>query len=130
MKEVRQTPYSYSSKASEASEAAKGRDVYVIEVRENGKIRSYALGYRYRATEKFRPAGGGLWKDEFKFKNSATPGEPAIGVYFEPFVELSHPTVIDWLTTKQPGMAEIPQDVLAALQAIEANSTAYAKHFA
>ena len=130
MKEVKRTPYSYTSKEAEAGEAANGRDVYVFEVRENGAARTYALGYRYKATEKFRPAGGGLWKGEFKFRNSATPGSPAVDVYFEPFLELSHPTVVGWLTKKQPGMAEIPDDVLEVLLALEASSGSNTKLFA
>ena len=128
MKEVRRTPYSYSSKEPESSEAAHGRDIYVIEVRIEENTRRYALGYRYQSTEKFsRP--GSLWKDEFKFKNSATPGTPAVGVYYEPFVEISDVEVVEWLTSKQPGMAQIPAGVLAALQRVEAGAATSANRF-
>ena len=128
MKEVRKTPYSYTSKGPEASDAAKGWDVYVIEVNADRSTRSYALGYRYQATEKFALTGGALWKGEFKYKNSATPGDPPVGVYFEPPLPLTDPTVVHWLTNKLPGMAEIPGDVLRGLQVAEA--TALAKRFA
>lgn len=117
MKDVKKTPYSYTSKEPEASEAAAGCFIYVIEVCVEKSIRTYRLGYKYRAYEKVRPAGGGLWKDEFKYKNSARWGEPATGVYFNEPVQIEDIEVCKWLAAKQPGMAEIPEPLVTALDA-------------
>ena len=116
MKDVKRTPYSFTSKEPEASEAATGRFIYVFEVRVDKGVRTYWLGYKYRAYEKVRPAGGSLWKDEFKYKNSARWGEPATGVYFDESIEIEDVEVCEWLAAKQPGMAEIPQHLVAALE--------------
>lgn len=46
LKDVKRSPYSYTSNEPEASLAALGNDVYVIEVKVESKgIRSYWLGY-------------------------------------------------------------------------------------
>lgn len=117
MSEVKKTPYSFTSKESEASEAAAGRFVYVIEVRVAKEARTYWLGYKYRAHEKVRPAGGSLWKGEFKYKNSARWGEPATGVYFDESIQIKDIELCEWLAAKQPGMAEIPEPLVVALDA-------------
>lgn len=129
MKEVKKTPYSYTSKEPEATDASRGADVYVIQVETRGPSRTYSLGYKYRATEKFAPAGGGLWKGEFKYRNSATPGSTPNGFYFDPPLPITDPTVRQWLTEKQPGMAEIPITVLKALEAFAGASGALAVSF-
>ena len=117
MKDVKKTPYSFTSKEPEATEAAAGRFIYVIEVRVEKGTRTYWLGYKYRAYEKVRPAGGSLWKGEFKYKNSARWGEPATGVYFDEPIQIEDLSVCEWLAAKQPGMAEIPEPLIIALDA-------------
>lgn len=129
MKDVRKTPYSFTSKEPEASAAARGGDVYVIEVVSEAGTRSYALGYKYRAYERYAKPGGALWKDEFKFKNSAVPGEPAVGVYFDTPVLISDPALREWLATKLPAMAEIPAHLVAALELLVAEPANNAKQF-
>jgi hypothetical protein len=63
MKDVRRTPHSYTSCEPEATQASLGNDIYVIEVRAEPKsARTFWLGYKYRAYEKYPPAGGGLWR--------------------------------------------------------------------
>lgn len=116
MKKVRANPYSYTSKEPEASEAALGNYIYVIEVLVEKAHRNYALGYKYRANKKYMRAGGGVWEGGFKFKNSATPCESAAGVYFEAPVSIEDAALCKWLATKQLGMAEIPVHLIEALE--------------
>lgn len=130
MKDVRRTPHSYTSKETEATDAARGGDVYVIEVRATGSRRTYALGYRYRAREKFALAGGRLWKDEFKFKNSAIPGAPADGVYFDEPVLIEDSALVEWLTGKQQGMEVTPLHLVSTLEELIANPANGARRFA
>jgi hypothetical protein len=130
MKDVKRTPYSFTSKEPEASDAAGGRFVYVIEVRVQKGIRTYWLGYKYCAHERVRPAGGGLWRDEFKYKNSARWGEPATGVYFDEPIQVEAPAVCEWLSAKQPGMAEIPEDLVVSLDAQIERAGSAARSFA
>lgn len=119
MKDVRKAPYSYASNEPEATQAALGNDVYVFEVRSTSKSsRSFWLGYKYRAYEKYPPAGGGLWGGRFKFKNAARPIDRAEGAYFASPVEVTDPGVNEWLREKQPGMVEIPAHLLGALEAL------------
>ena len=119
MKDIRRTPYSYTSNEPEASQAAMGNDIYVIEVRAEPKGgRSYWLGYKYRAYEKYPPAGGGLWRSRFKFKNAARPIEQAEGAYFDVPVEITDAGTSAWLREKTHGMAEIPAHLVAALDAM------------
>jgi hypothetical protein len=130
MKDVRKTPFSFTSKEPEASAAARGGDVYVIEVSAEGGTRTYALGYKYRAYERYAKPGGALWRDEFKFKNSAVPGEPAQGVYFDTPVVIDDAGLREWLATKLPSMAEIPAHLVTALEVMVAEPANNAKHFA
>jgi hypothetical protein len=130
MKRVKQTPYSLTSKEPEATDAAAGSFVYVIEVRVQGGLRTYWLGYRYRAFEKVRPAGGGLWEGKYKFKNSAQFAEPATGSYFDAPVRIEDSAFCEWLAAKQPGMAEIPPDLLLAVDAQFSNPANEARAFA
>lgn len=129
MKEVKETPHSFTSKELEATAAANSGDVYVVEVRSSNSKRGYALGYRYQAQEKFGLAGG-LWRGEFKFKVSATPGLPASGVYFDEPIRIEDENIIDWLSSKQPGMEEIPSHLVFELENIFANPANGAKRFA
>ena len=122
MRDVKKTPYSYTSKDYEAAIAAKGNYVYVIEVRaEKNGVRSYWLGYKYKAFEAFeafRLAGGALWKGEFKYKNSSQPTSKADGMYFNDPVRLIDLDVCEWLTSKQPGMAEIPSSLVDSIEEV------------
>lgn len=131
MKDVRRTPYSYAVNDPEATEASLGSDVYVIEVRGEHKCpRSYWLGYKYRAYEKYPRAGGGLWRDHFKFKNAARPMERAEGAYFDAPVQIVDAQANAWLRDKVPYMAEMPPHVISALDAMIADPAHGAKAFA
>lgn len=112
MKQVKAQPYSLTSKEPEASDAV-GNYVFVIEVRRDRGATSYWLGYKYRVADKVRPAGGGKWESEFDFKNIGH--YPPDGLYLDVPVEIADPDVRDWLSTKQPGMAEIPASLVAKL---------------
>lgn len=117
MRKVKKTPYSFTSKEPEATDAAFGNFVYVIEVRLDKGVRTYWLGYKYQAYEKVRPAGGGLWEGKFKFKNSAKFAEPATGHYFDGPVRLADAALCQWLAARPPGMEEIPSELLATMDA-------------
>ncbi len=130
MKGVRSNPHAYTSKEPEASEAALGNDIYVIEVSAEPSGRRYALGYKYRAFEKYGPAGGGVWKGEFKFKVSATPCEPAVGVYFEAPVRIADAALCEWLGIKHPGMVEIPDHLAEMLEGLISEPANGARQFA
>jgi hypothetical protein len=130
MRKVKKTPYSFTSKEPDATEAASGNFVYVIEVRVEKGVRSFWLGYKYQAYEKVRPAGGGLWEGKFKFKNSAKFAEPATGHYFDGPVRLADAAVCEWLAVKLAGMAEIPPELLAMIDAPFADPANDARTFA
>lgn len=119
MADVKKTPHSFTAKAGPA-EAAVGNDVFVVEVREEGE-RSYWLGYKYRATEKFRPASGGKWHGVFDFRNSATPGDPALGFYFPAPVRITDVELCDWLVSQTLGMVEIPASLVPRLDTLIRN---------
>ena len=129
MKDVRRVPYSFTSREREAKDAARGHFVFVFEVRNEGGRPSYWLGYKYRAHEAFSLAGGARYKGEFRFKNSATPGVPADGVYFDDPVLVPHPGVVEWLARKQPGMAQIPASLIPELDSIIADPRNGARPF-
>lgn len=129
VKDLRKTPYSYTSRHTEANEAARGNYVYVIEVHRQGGRTSYALAYKYKATEAFKRPGA-LWKDEFTYKNSAKPGAKAEGMYFETPVEIDKNAFNDWFLALRPGMAEIPWPLVLELDAIISDPANGAKGFA
>ncbi|MGE5453198.1 MAG: hypothetical protein ACM3VZ_15310 [Acidobacteriota bacterium] len=105
MKDVKARPYSFTSKESEAN-AAIDHLVYVIEVQKEKGATTYWMGYRYRAADKVRQAGGLKWEGEFDFKNIASI--PPDGAYLEKPRQIADHELCNWLSTKQPGMAEIP----------------------
>ena len=129
IKAIRKTPHSYTSREPEASEAAAGGDVYVVEVRKEKATRTYWLGYKYQAKEKYKPAGGGVWKGGFKFRNSATPGDKADGVYFEVLPQITDVSLCQWLASQTP-MAEIPQTLIENLEAMIGAHAGDARKFA
>ncbi|MCE1184887.1 MAG: hypothetical protein LWW92_04680 [Rhodocyclales bacterium] len=131
MREIKKTPYSYTSKDYEASIAAKGNYIYVIEVRtEKNGVRSYWLGYKYKAFESLQRAGGARWKEKFKYKNSAHPTGKADGMYFEDPIRITDVDICDWLSSKQPGMAEIPFRLVSSIEEVLNNPTNGAIAFA
>jgi hypothetical protein len=131
MKDVRRAPFSFTSNEPEASEAALGNDIYVIEVRSEPKgARSYWLGYKYRAYEKYPPAGNGLWRERFKYKNAGRPGERGEGFYFDVPVEITDPVVSAWLREKPPGMVQLPVEFIAGVEALASDPANGAKRFA
>lgn len=129
LKAIRQAPHSYTSREAEATDAALGNDVYVIEIRREGAQRSCWLGYKYQAKERFRPAGGGLWKDKFKFKNAAAPGDVAVGAYFETLPQITDTAFCEWLHGQTHGMAAIPEAHAAMLDALIEDQGNGAKRF-
>jgi hypothetical protein len=131
MKKVRKDPYSYTSKEPEASQACYGGDIYVIEVRGAGKsARTYWLGYKYRAYEKYMRPGGALWPGDFKFKNAGRPSVLAEGAYFDVPVEITDAPLTEWLREKQRGMSEIPGHLVSAIDFIIKDPAHGAKEFA
>lgn len=130
MSEVKVTPHSYTSKKHQATSAAKGNYIYVIEVNRKGGKTSYKLGYKYRAHESFTLTGSSMWKGQFKFKNSAVPGEPAEGKYFEEPILIDNEEVRDWLSDQTLGMVEIPQSLVGILDAMFSDKGAGARAFA
>lgn len=113
MKKVKAQPYSLTSKEPEASKAI-GNFIFVIEVRKEAARTTYWLGYKYRAADKVTPAGGGKWDGEFEFKNIAH--YPPEGQYLDPALQLTDDRIYEWLSTKQPGMAEIPAHLVEGLE--------------
>lgn len=132
MKDVRRAPFSFTSNEPEASEAALGNDIYVIEVRAEAKgARSYWLGYKYRAYEKYPPAGNGLWRERFKYKNTGKPGERGEGFYFDVPIAITDPAVSAWLRDRPPGgMAQMPAELVAGVEALASDPGNGAKRFA
>jgi len=131
MKQVKKAPYSYTSNEPEATNAALGNDIYVIEVRAESKAsRSYWLCYKFKAFEKYPPAGGGKWLEQFKFKNAARACEQAEGRYFDAPVEIIESRLTAWLRENQPGMAEIPAELVPALDSLLGDPANNAKAFA
>jgi hypothetical protein len=118
LKDIRRTPYSFTSKHTEASAAARGALVYVVETHRLKGETSYKLGYVYRAFEAYKRAGSVLWKNEFIYKNSAVPGDPAEGAYFETAVDIRDPDFCAGFLALPPGMVEIPPHLVAPLDAL------------
>ena len=131
MKQVKKAPYSYASNEPEATNAALGNDIYVFEVRAEPKgLCSYWLGYKFRAFEKYPPAGGGKWLEKFKFKNAARACEQAEGSYFDTPIEIVEPRLAAWLGEKRPGMTEIPVELVPSLDRLLGDPANNAKAFA
>jgi hypothetical protein len=131
MRDVRRTPHSYTSSEPEASNAALGNFIYVIEVRAGARgSRSYWLGYRYKAFEKYPPAGGGKWRERFKFKNAARACERPEGSYFDEPIEITDSRIHAWLHARPAGMAEIPEDLVPGLDDLLDDAANRAKLFA
>lgn len=104
-KRIKVQPFSLTSKEPEASDAVDNY-VFVIEVRREKGGTSYWLGYKCLVADKVRLAGGGRWEDEFDFKNIGH--YPPIGMYLDVPIQITDTSICEWLTHKQPGMAEIP----------------------
>lgn len=112
MKRVKTQPYSLTSKEPEASNAI-GNFVFVIEVRKESARMTYWLGYKYRAADKVTSAGGEKWDGEFEFKNIAH--YPPEGLYLDPALQITDDRICEWFSTKRPGMAEIPAQLVEGL---------------
>ena len=130
LRDIRRTPYSFTSKHGEAHSAANGNLVYVVEVHRAKGSTTYRLGYKYRAFEVFKRPGTALWKDEFVYKNSAIPGDHAEGAYFESPVEVGDDELNAWLLGLPPGMSEIPAQFLPTFDALVDEPANGAKMFA
>lgn len=129
IKAIKQTPHSYTSKEPEASDAASGNEIFVIEVRREGRHRTYWLGYKYQAHRRFTPAGGGKWKDQFLYKNSAEPMGKTVGYYFDALPKIASVAICDWLLSQTLGMARMPDDLAAQLDAFARLPVNGAKRF-
>lgn len=114
MKQIIEQPYALTSKRPEARRSI-GKYVYVIEVRREQFKATYWLGYSFLVSDVVRPAGGGLWDDEFELKLISS--YPAKGKFLEPQIQITAPLACEWLTTKQPGMAQIPSSVVPLIDA-------------
>jgi hypothetical protein len=129
LKEFRKQPYSYTSKEYEARQAAQGNNIYVIEVIVESNQRIYRLGYRYKAQECFEKAGGELWKDRFKYKNTTKYGIPVEGAYFDNPVVIKNAGFTEWYKGESLGMAVIPSVYVDILEEIISNPANGAKKF-
>jgi hypothetical protein len=128
METVQRQPYSLTSKSVEARSAAKGCNVYVIEVIVESRKRLYRLGYRYRACECYESAGGTLWKGRFRFKNASNSSSPE-GVYFEHSVLIEEPAFNDWYKMESHGMTKIPEKHVETLELLIAANASEAFPF-
>ncbi len=75
------------------------------------------------------PAGGGVWKGGFKFRNSSTPGDRADGVYFEVLPQITDVALCEWLATQTP-MAVLPQPMIDQFEAMIDDHAETAKDYA
>ena len=87
-------------------------------------------GLQVPGLRKYPPAGGGLWRGRFKFKNAARPMDRAQGAYFDSPVEIVDVDANTWLREKTPAMAELPEHLVEALEALIGNPQHGAKLFA
>lgn len=120
LKAIRKQPYSLTSKEHEARLAARGRNVYVIEVIVELKQRIYRLAYRYRAWECYERAGGALWEGRFKFKNAAKPSLSE-GIFFDCPIVIADPYFNEWYKGETLGMTEIPEKHVVVLERLIAD---------
>jgi hypothetical protein len=108
------TPWSFSSKDRETSDAASGGTIYVIEVRRARTTGTkYWLGYRFQSVARVTPFGGGRWENEFMYKNVASPA-PAIGQFFPEPILIRDTSFNEWYRRTQ-GMVELPSHQQATL---------------
>lgn len=120
-------PCSYTSKESEANEAATGNYVYVIEAQwdKTTKTTIYRLGYKYRAFESiYLDDKGNLWPGKKKYKNTPKKGFLAEGFYFKDPVEITDLKFIKWYkrpSIARAGMFEIEPHFVPVLDALFAN---------
>ena len=75
-------------------------------------------------------AGNGLWRERFKYKNAGRPGERGEGYYFDVPIAITDPVVSAWLRDKPPGMALMPDEFIAGVEALASDPVNGAKRFA
>ena len=129
MKEIKPQPYSYTSKLKKAESATMRRCfVYVVEVRRDHGTQHF-LGYKYRAREYHRAAGGKKWGGHFDFKLSISYGIPSEGLYFDNPVLISDPGFNDWYQEQAVEMVEMPPEYESVLENMFSDPTHGAKAF-
>ena len=124
-------PYSYTNKEHEANLAKLGENIYVIEPIKNEERIAYALCYRYKAYNADKRAGGKLWLDKYKFRNSANPLNPD-GYYFDNPIKIENSNFRDWYASSGvavQGMIKIEDEFIKILDAIIENKDNNAKTF-
>ena len=107
-KDVRKTPFSYTSKKHEAEMASKGVFIYVIEREKSGRNIVYKLAYCYKCSEIFKKTGGSKWLDQFDFKNTVEYGKDSELRLLDPPKVITDSDFISWYKTKTLGMCELP----------------------
>ena len=65
-------------------------------------------------------AGGALWKERFKFKNTAKP-DLSEGIYFDPPIVIADPDFNEWYKGETLGMTEIPEKHFTVLERLIAD---------
>ena len=124
-------PYSYTNKKYEADLAKLGENVYVIEpIKTEDKV-AYKLCYRYKACNVDERAGGKLWLDKYKFRNSANPLNPD-GYYFNCPIKIENSNFRDWYASSGiavQGMIQLEDEYVKILDAIIKNKDNNAKTF-
>jgi hypothetical protein len=118
LKGIKKQPYSYALNESEATKAALGNDIYVIEVVVEARKRIYRLGYRYRAYECFVRPGGTPWSSHFKYKNTIKHGLPAEGMYFDSPILIQDQEFTEWCKREPSAMLELPAKYIDVLEGI------------
>lgn len=123
------TPHSYTSKNKEATDAARGNVIYVIEVSKDKLKTIYRLGYKFISTDKCERAGGALWEGVWKYKNTVVHPKPVNGCFFDSPVLIDSPKLDEWLRRKARGMLLMPEDLIDELEKLILNPINMAKQF-
>lgn len=117
-RKIRDNPYAFTSKVSEATECAKGAWVYVFEVNSTSGRIYYSLGYRFLANASEKRAGGEKWEGKFTFKLICKYPAPKLGEYFDPAHPLPDDSIVSvWLRSLgRKGAMEIPSLISEELE--------------
>jgi hypothetical protein len=129
MKKVKKQPYVYTSKSAEAFAASSGGTVYMLEVIRDKKGTSYRLGYKFKAGEHFKKAGGALWECLFEYKITGTYPYHLDGMYFDEPVLIEDEEFNSWFKQETLGMCEIPAEHVQTLEKVFSEPSNSAKWF-
>lgn len=117
-KNVKKSPFSYTSKENESYLATKNEFIYVVERRIEDKDVFYYLAYRYRCSERFKKAGREKWLDQFEYKNTVKYGNDPELVLIDPPVLIEDSSFCSWYKKKTLGMCELPFEHEKKLKAL------------